>query len=115
MNVIKHSELKFNPKDWEKISPLVVDLITKMLDRNQETRIKASEILSHPWFIQQSEANKSVEIQSEMENSSFLSEIDALNKTRTTIRGKTADTRIVLPQIKKTKTYKPPALALVLF
>lgn len=35
---------------WEYISENAKDLIRKMLDRNQETRIKIKDILKHPWF-----------------------------------------------------------------
>jgi calcium-dependent protein kinase len=35
-------KLKFDPKEWSKVSDQAKDLITKMLDRNVDTRITAA-------------------------------------------------------------------------
>ena len=48
--MIKKSELQFLPTYWDSISDDAKDLIRKMLDRNQETRIKAQDILNHRWI-----------------------------------------------------------------
>ena len=45
-----NNELKFNEQDWNGVSSVLKDLITKMLDRNPETRIKSNEILNHKLF-----------------------------------------------------------------
>jgi serine/threonine protein kinase len=46
---IKKNELTFPDPIWNDISDDVKDLIRKMLDVNQETRIKAEDILKHQW------------------------------------------------------------------
>lgn len=38
------------PPYWDDISEEAKDLIRKMLDRNQETRLKAREVLQHKWI-----------------------------------------------------------------
>jgi serine/threonine protein kinase len=50
MNAIQQNELKFSKPDWIKVSQLAKELIVRMLDRNQKTRIKAAEILNDKWF-----------------------------------------------------------------
>lgn len=48
-NLIKTQPLIFSPRDWDHVSPQIVDLIKKMLDRDQETRIKASQVADFKW------------------------------------------------------------------
>jgi serine/threonine protein kinase len=42
--------LKFDGKEWEKISKLGKDILRRMLHKNPEERISAKECLLHPWF-----------------------------------------------------------------
>ncbi len=48
--MIKYEQLKFTKPYWDNISDEAKDLISKMMDRNQQTRIKAEDILNHEWF-----------------------------------------------------------------
>lgn len=50
--MIKNNELAFQRPYWNDISESAIDLIKKMLDRNQETRIAAEDILKHKWIIE---------------------------------------------------------------
>jgi hypothetical protein len=50
MKAIQNNELRFSKPDWFKVSQAAKDLIIRMLDRSQTTRIKASEILEDKWF-----------------------------------------------------------------
>jgi serine/threonine protein kinase len=43
-------ELKFQSPYWDKVSEDAIDLIKKMLDRDQEKRIKAEDVLKHKWI-----------------------------------------------------------------
>ena len=47
---IKFTELKFNKKEWEKISNSCKDLIIKMLSKNPKKRPSADICLKHRWF-----------------------------------------------------------------
>eukprot|EP01017_Pseudomicrothorax_dubius_P033409 TRINITY_DN4474_c0_g1_i7.p1 TRINITY_DN4474_c0_g1~~TRINITY_DN4474_c0_g1_i7.p1 ORF type:complete len:162 (-),score=12.66 TRINITY_DN4474_c0_g1_i7:21-506(-) len=42
--------IPFRPKDWNKRSPELRELLTGMLQYDPEKRISASEALQHPWF-----------------------------------------------------------------
>jgi len=44
---IKHNKLKI---DKNNLSPDCVDVITRLLEKNQEKRISCEELLAHPWF-----------------------------------------------------------------
>lgn len=44
---IINKELEFPPNDFD---PNLIDFIKRCLDKNQVTRIKASEWLVHPWI-----------------------------------------------------------------
>ena len=48
-NVLRQ-ELKFDPADWSKISDEAKDLVTRMLDKNKNTRITAHQALEHAWM-----------------------------------------------------------------
>ena len=41
----------FQKPYWDEISADAKDLISRMLDRNQETRITADEVLRHKWIV----------------------------------------------------------------
>ncbi|KAL4446517.1 hypothetical protein ABPG74_001258 [Tetrahymena malaccensis] len=45
-NAILNDEVKFS----DDINPELIDLLSKMLDKNPDTRITASEMLVHPWL-----------------------------------------------------------------
>jgi len=47
---IKHGTLEFPSPYWDNITVNAKDLISRMLDRDQKSRIKASEILTHQWL-----------------------------------------------------------------
>ena len=49
--LIKTSELVFQKPYWDEISSDAKDLIAKMLDRNQETRLSADDVLRHKWIV----------------------------------------------------------------
>ncbi|KEH24280.1 calmodulin-domain kinase CDPK protein [Medicago truncatula] len=47
---VLHGEVDFCSDPWPSISESAKDLVKKMLDRDPKTRIKAHEVLSHPWI-----------------------------------------------------------------
>ncbi len=49
-NAIMMQAVEFKDEVWSGVSPLAKDLITKMLDRDQKTRINAETALKHPWI-----------------------------------------------------------------
>lgn len=42
--------LKFFARDWKDLSPLIQDLITRMLSKDPSQRLTAQDALEHPWF-----------------------------------------------------------------
>ena len=42
--------MKFDPTDWSNISKEAIDMIERMLDKDNKTRITSSECLKHPWM-----------------------------------------------------------------
>jgi serine/threonine protein kinase len=46
------SEIPFRRADWRRKSPLLIDLISKLMRYEPEERITAEEALQHPWFSQ---------------------------------------------------------------
>lgn len=48
---IKNMKLDFNTGQWESISGLARDLISRMLTRDVSTRMAADNILKHPWIL----------------------------------------------------------------
>jgi serine/threonine protein kinase len=50
---ILHHPLTFDSEVWSSKSPQLIELITRMLQRNELERITASDILKHPWFTNQ--------------------------------------------------------------
>ena len=48
-NVIKQ-QLTFDPADWDRVSDSAKDLVSKMLNKDPESRISAQDCLNHPWF-----------------------------------------------------------------
>ncbi|GJZ60162.1 calcium-dependent protein kinase 11-like protein [Tanacetum coccineum] len=49
---LQSSQIKdFSSEPWPQISESAKDLITKMLDRRPQQRIKAHEVLCHPWIV----------------------------------------------------------------
>ncbi|MBA0607236.1 hypothetical protein Godav_019572 [Gossypium davidsonii] len=48
-NEVLNGELDFSSDPWPNISESAKDLVTKMLDRDTKRRIKAHEVLRHPW------------------------------------------------------------------
>ncbi|CAF0754761.1 unnamed protein product [Brachionus calyciflorus] len=106
--LIKTKELNFVEEDWLHISPAAVDLIKKMLDRNQETRIKASDILIHPWFIKEEESKiteKSSEIDKNNVNSETSVHVTEKSEENTLeldkSKSKSNDSQLVLTQIRR--------------
>lgn len=56
---IKKAKYHFNHEEFKECSPLVIDLITKLLVVDAKKRLSASQALDHPWFKQIEEACKS--------------------------------------------------------
>lgn len=50
-NEILSSEIKFDPEDWGKVSDEAQDLVRKLLTIENSKRIKAEEIINHPWMV----------------------------------------------------------------
>ena len=48
-SIIKN-DIEFDSEDWEDISPEAIDLIKKMLTKNQSERISLEDAQSHPWI-----------------------------------------------------------------
>jgi serine/threonine protein kinase len=48
--MIKTGELDLNSEDLEDISPQCKDLITKLLDKNPQTRLSVQDSFDHAWF-----------------------------------------------------------------
>ena len=47
---IKKAKYHFNHEEFKVCSPLVIDLITKLLVVDSKKRLSASQALDHPWF-----------------------------------------------------------------
>ena len=47
---IKKGKIEKDTPEWRKISHNAQDLLSKMLEKNYEKRLSASECLSHPWI-----------------------------------------------------------------
>jgi hypothetical protein len=77
MKAIQSNELRFNKQDWSKVSQPAKDLITRMLDRSQATRIKAAEILEDKWFTSRDKQNQ----QEMAEASEAAAEAEKVNST----------------------------------
>lgn len=115
--LIKNQELRFLEEDWLNISDRAIDLIRKMLDRNPESRIRASEILNHPWFSREeslvekekreiSKSNENLEMSKKSQSS--------ISKTEEVIsKVKPAAPRLVLTQIKKRNNYKTTNIGVI--
>lgn len=54
-------ELQFDPEDWSSISPEAIDLVKKMLTKDNTKRISISEALKHPWIIKWNTATEKEE------------------------------------------------------
>ncbi|RNA27257.1 serine threonine- kinase DCLK2 isoform X3, partial [Brachionus plicatilis] len=109
-DLIKNQELKFLEEDWLNISGPAIDLIRKMLDRNPENRVKASEILNHHWFNRDdsSQEREKSEITKSGEHlqTSRKSEISIGKFEETLAKSKPNTPKLVLTQIKKRNNYK---------
>jgi serine/threonine protein kinase len=97
MIAIMNNELRFSKQDWSHVSSDYKDLVTKLLDRNQETRIKASEVLKHPLFnhdlpviknVNEFERKESNEIDGQMNE---RDDLENLSKLRINQKLKNAD------------------------
>lgn len=47
---IVHSRVGYIEEDWDKISEKAKNLVQQLLERDQKKRIKATEVLVHPWI-----------------------------------------------------------------
>ena len=47
---ICEKELSFTRSVWQSVSDECKDLLLKMLDKDQASRINIEEVLQHPWF-----------------------------------------------------------------
>jgi serine/threonine protein kinase len=47
---IKLVQLDFHSENWQSISVLAKDLLSRMLSRDVEKRLSPQEVLSHPWI-----------------------------------------------------------------
>lgn len=72
MRAIQSNELVFSQQDWANVSSDAMELIAKMLNRNQATRIKASEILEDKWFINYRNKQKQEEQENEAKEQSAV-------------------------------------------
>ena len=50
INAIKYNKINFNIKELKNVSMLGMDLLQKLLKKNPENRLSASQALSHPWI-----------------------------------------------------------------
>ena len=48
---ITKGKFTFPPEEWDTVSPLAKDLVTKMLEFNPSKRLSASEALTHKWLV----------------------------------------------------------------
>lgn len=48
---ILRKQIKFQSECWGKVSPLGLDLLTKMFERSPKNRISAEEVLEHPFIV----------------------------------------------------------------
>ena len=46
----KEGDVLYPPRLWEQISDQAKDLVCKMLDKDPDQRVSATEALNHPWF-----------------------------------------------------------------
>ncbi len=47
---IMRAEVEFDPEDWATVSEEAIDLIKRMLNKDQTTRINLDEVINHPWL-----------------------------------------------------------------
>lgn len=57
---IVQQRINFNQSCWAKVSNLAKDLVSRLLDKNQETRIRMPEILKHEWFVRNDRVSRVV-------------------------------------------------------
>lgn len=55
---IKEGRLVFPEQHWADISPEAKDLIGHLLVKDSETRLDASQVLSHPWILDEGNSNR---------------------------------------------------------
>ena len=48
---IKKGKFSFPPEEWDSVSPLAKDLVTKMLEFHPSKRLSANEALTHKWLV----------------------------------------------------------------
>ena len=48
---IKKGKFTFPPEEWDSVSPLAKDLVTKMLEFHPSKRLSANEALTHKWLV----------------------------------------------------------------
>ena len=51
MTGVQTCALPISPEEWDTVSPLAKDLVTKMLEFNPSKRLSASEALTHKWLV----------------------------------------------------------------
>ena len=61
-NCIKENEVDLTSNPFDKASPELIDIIKKMLDKDQNRRISADEALKHEWFIKNKTKEKLTEL-----------------------------------------------------
>ncbi|KAL4464835.1 hypothetical protein ABPG74_011396 [Tetrahymena malaccensis] len=79
-NAIQNQQVKFEGKEWEKISVQAKDLIEKMLQKDPDIRLSAQQAYQHPW-IQKSIKSSNIQ-DTVMKN---LASFSARNKVKTAL------------------------------
>lgn len=50
INKVKSGVLRFDEKEWEDVTPLAKDFVTRLLCRNPRNRLTAAQAILHPWL-----------------------------------------------------------------
>lgn len=50
LHAIENTKINYEGEAWDKISPEGKDIVKKMLSKDKDARISASDALEHDWF-----------------------------------------------------------------
>jgi serine/threonine protein kinase len=91
--VIKSGTYTFDPAEWGLISDGAKDLIRKILVTNPEKRVKASDILRHPWMLAEAASIPDVALSGTVEQ---MKRFNARRKLKKAIQGVRSTVRMKL-------------------
>ena len=54
---LKKQEITFKHEAWKMVSADLVELVSLMLEKDQEERVSMAQVIAHPWLSNQNNAN----------------------------------------------------------